>query len=86
MLGPLSRRGLFLAYKDVRGGSEELWNIGGRGPVEELGTSGVSGQGCFDVSLGSTEPCLPLSNLTSARLCLCLKSPDRVHLFKRIYA
>src|SRR5215208_2886940 len=30
LLGPLGRRGLFLAYKDIQGGSEELRNIGAR--------------------------------------------------------
>jgi hypothetical protein len=34
--------------------------------------------GCFDVSLGSTDPCLPLSNPTTARLCLPRKSPDLI--------
>jgi hypothetical protein len=50
----------------------------GAGSAEELETLRLSRQGCVEVPLASTDPCLPLSNPTSARICLHLKSPDLI--------
>src|SRR5829696_6109151 len=50
----------------------------GAGSAEELETLRLSRQGCVEVPLASTDPCLPLSNRTSARICLHLKSPDLI--------
>jgi hypothetical protein len=50
----------------------------GAGSAEQLETLRLSRQGCVEVPLASTDPCLPLSNPTSARICLHLKSPDLI--------
>ena len=50
----------------------------GAGSAEELETLRLSRQGCVEVPLASTDPCFPLSNPTSARICLHLKSPDLI--------
>src|SRR5215218_6804255 len=69
--------GSFVSYKGIEGGVEELWRSGA-GPAEELETLRLSRQGCVEVPLASTEPCVPLSNPTSAHICLHLKSPDLI--------
>src|SRR5215203_6717860 len=74
-LGPLVVEGSLVSYKGIQGAFQELWRSGA-GPAEELETLRLSRQGCVEVPLASTEPCLPLSNPTSARICLHLKSPD----------
>jgi hypothetical protein len=77
LLGPWAVEGSFVSDKGIEGGVEELWRSGA-GPAEELETLRLSRQGCVEVPLASTEPCVPLSNPTSAHICLHLKSPDLI--------
>ena len=77
LLGPWVINSSFVSYKGIQGRFEKLW-MSGAGSAEELETLRLSRQGCVEVPLASTDPCLPLSNPTPARICLHLKSLDLI--------